>query len=111
MRLIFTFLFSLVFVLAGLGQNTIAKLKYEEAEEAFSRDDYRKTLEKLDDSEKAMKMSNQKTMYLRILAQAKLAEKDFAILQSARKNATSYLSKYQNNTGIEDKYREIYKIS
>lgn len=111
MRLIFTFLFSLVFVLASQGQNTIAKLKYEEAEEAFSRDDYKKTLEKLDESEKAMKMSNQKTMYLRIVAQAKLAETDFAILQSARKNANSYLGKYQNTPGIEDKYRDIYKIS
>ncbi|GEP97902.1 hypothetical protein [Chitinophaga cymbidii] len=92
-------------------QNMIAKFKYEEAEEAYAKNDYRTALSKVEEVEKLLKSSSPKTMYLKIISQQKLATTDFAILQNLRKNCGEYLSKYEGNENIEDKFREVYKIS
>ena len=96
-------------------QSTIAKLKYQDAEEAFAKEDYRTTITKLTEAEKLLGTTNPKIMYLKIVAQNSLIKSDskfsFQDVQLLRKDCLTYLKHYEKNTGIEEKYREVYKIS
>ena len=108
-----------MFLLTGLlvfqmatGQNDLkAKLKYEEAEESFNKNDFSTTVSKLDEAEKILGKTNPKILYLKINSQFQLAEADFETVQSLKKNCDYFLNNYENITGIEDKFREVYKIS
>src|SRR4051812_45608972 len=98
-------------------QNNIAKLKYEDAEEAFNQDDYETALIKLNDAEKLFGKVNPPILYLRIMAQNQILDSkvlysdDFNdILLSLRKNVTKYLTDFENAPNNETKYREIYKV-
>jgi TPR repeat protein len=106
---------ALLITLQVHGQATLAKLKYEEAEEAFQANDYTTSLKKLDETEKLLGSGNAKILYLRICAQAaQLKTEPYLNLEQAsrlRKNYTEYLTKYEAIEGIEDKYKEVYKIS
>lgn len=112
-NIIFFFIFSLMHF--GFSQNTLAKLKYEEAEEAFQKNEFQTTLTKLDEVEAILKSSNPKTQYLRILAQDKMVDQggnlNFELLEKLRKNCNSYLIKHESNTSVEDQYKEVYKVS
>lgn len=96
-------------------QAAIAKLKYEEAEEAFATGDYATALTKLEETEKILGEPNVKTLYLRIVAQSKLLKTEVYVdvdqVLELRKACSNYLVKYENVDGIEEKYKEIYKIS
>lgn len=96
-------------------QATIAKLKYEDAEEAYSKGDYPLAITKLDEAEGILKATNPKILYLRIMAQSKMIEKepykDFAALENARRLSAQYLKDYETIPDNEDKYRDIYKVS
>ncbi|RXK85308.1 tetratricopeptide repeat protein [Filimonas effusa] len=96
-------------------QATIAKLKYEEAEEAFVANDYLTTISKLDETEKLLGATNPRILYLRIMAQDKLIRSelflDYEIIAAFRKNCSTYLTKYESVSGIEEKYKEVYKAS
>jgi TPR repeat protein len=96
-------------------QAAIAKLKYEEAEEAFASGDYATVLSKLEETEKILGEPNVKTLYLRIVAQAKLLKTEAFVdveqVLDLRKACSNYLVKYENVEGIEEKYKEVYKIS
>ncbi|GGH65217.1 TPR repeat protein [Filimonas zeae] len=96
-------------------QAAIAKLKYEEAEEAFAAADYATVLTKLEETEKILGAPNVKTLYLRIVAQSKLLKTETFVdveqVLELRKACQNYLVKYENVEGIEEKYKEIYKIS
>ena len=109
--LTFILLFSTQFAIA---QQAIAKLKFEEAEEAFSTNDFETTISKLNEIETILKGSNPKVMYLKILAQSKIVEKsplkNYKTLESTRKLSAKYLEDYENVPNNEDKYREIYNI-
>ncbi len=107
------FIFSILFFLAfsGKAQNTIAKMVYEEAEEAFDKENYALALEKIEETEKLLKNGNPKTLYLKIMAKYHLLKDDYAIIKSLKADCKYYLNKYESNDGVQDKYREVYKIS
>ncbi|MGM5470887.1 hypothetical protein ACS386_11475 [Flavobacteriaceae bacterium LMO-SS05] len=112
---------SLLFLLVvtaqiAIAQNsTIAKFKYEEAEQAFVNNDYKQAISKLDEAETLLGSTNPKLLHLKISAQFKLIEEkpydDFKIIESAKKLSTNYLKDYESLSGNEDKYRDIYIIA
>jgi hypothetical protein len=99
----------------AFAQNAIAKLKFEDAEEAFVNNNFELTVSKLKEVETILKSSNPKILYLQILAQSKIIEKnpfnDFTLTQNTRKLSTQYLNDYENLPDNEDQYRTIYKTS
>lgn len=102
-------------VQAASAQNTIAQLKYEDAEEAYSVGNYELTISKLKEVETMLGATNPKILYLQILAQSKVIEKnpmrDYFILENARKSSDKYLKEYENLPDNADRYRDIYKIA
>lgn len=96
-------------------QEAIAKLKYEEAEESYNKNDYSISLTKLDETEKILGKSNSKILYLRILCQNAIFNvepfKDFKIIENLRINCSGYLKQNENNNAVIDKFKEIYYIS
>jgi hypothetical protein len=97
----------------SIGQDAIAKLKYEEAEEAYVKNNFRLVLNKLDEVEAILKSTNPKILYMRTKAMYNLFWKDqynydYAFLDKTRKMAAKYLKDYENLPDNEDKYKEIY---
>ncbi|MEO5775583.1 MAG: tetratricopeptide repeat protein, partial [Flavobacterium sp.] len=92
---------------------TIAKLKYEEAEEAYLADNYETVLIKLDEAQKEFGKTNPPIMHLRIMAQSKLLgefpHNKGDLLLKLNQNCKFYLKEYEKISGIEDKYKEVYK--
>lgn len=103
-------LFLIVLTLNMQAQNTIAKLKYEQAEEAYNTKDYALSLEKLKETEKLLGQSNPKILYLKIKVQDKLMAEDKQYLASLKKDCAFYLKNYENIENIEEKYKEVYLI-
>lgn len=107
-----------VFIVSNLlltaQNNTIAIFKFEEAEEAYMNNEFRQTIEKLNEAEELLKSTNPKILHLRISAQSKLIDQepisDFSLIENTRKLSDDYL-KDTINLSDEDKYREIYIIS
>lgn len=97
------------------GQATIAKLKYQDAEEAFANGDYTTAVTKLKEAEKLLGQTNAKIMYLLIQAESKLVEAaptpDMEMVAAVKQHMATYLKKYENADNIEDKYRDVYKLS
>jgi hypothetical protein len=99
----------------AFAQNNLkAKLKYEEAEEAYSLNNYELALSNLKEAESLLGTTNPKILYLKISTQSKLINSnpynDFALLENARKLSAKYLKDYESLAGNEEKYRDIYKI-
>ena len=96
-------------------QETIAKLKYEEAEEAYTQGNYEVVVSKLKEIEMLLKSTNPKILYLQLLAQSKIIEKNpygnYAMIENTRKGSAKYLKDYEKIPNNEDRYRDIYKIS
>ncbi|MBN8665070.1 MAG: PDZ domain-containing protein [Chitinophagales bacterium] len=111
MRIIYL-LFTVLFAIEVSGQAAIARLKFEDAEEAFNKGDYTTTLSKLEDAEKLFGKINVPILHLRIVSQDKLLQKklDFSMLANLRKNCEQFLIDYETMEGIEEKYRQVYKI-
>lgn len=111
MRIIYL-LFTVLFAIEVSGQAAIARLKFEDAEEAFNKGDYTTTLSKLEDAEKLFGKINVPILHLRIVSQDKLLQKklDFPMLANLRKNCEQFLIDYETMEGIEEKYRQVYKI-
>lgn len=101
--------------ISAFSQAAVAKLKFEEAEEAYASGDYATALEKLDETEKMLGQTNPRILYLRITAQHKVMKTqtyvDLPSVGMLKKQCRDYLVKYENVDGIEEKYKEIYKIS
>jgi hypothetical protein len=112
--ILFTLLIIASFQLS-FAQNTIAKLKYEEAEEAYANNNFELALSKLKDVELLLKSTSPKILYLKINSESKIIEQnpfnDFSIIEDARTQSAKYLNEYEQIPDNEDKYREIYKIS
>ena len=106
-------IFSILFFLAtsSKAQNTIAKIKYEEAEEAFDKENYALALDKIQETEQLLKNVNPKTLYLKIMAKYKLLKDDYAIIKSLKADCRFYIDKYETIEAVQDKFREIYAIS
>ncbi len=116
MRRIILFAFLIIAsVQSASSQNAIAQLKYEDAEEAYSLGNYELTISKLKEVETMLGATNPKILYLQILAQSKVIEKnpmrDYFILENARKSSEKYLKEYENLPDNADRYRDIYKIA
>ena len=99
----------------SFAQQAIAKIKFEEAEEAFAANNYEETVAKLIEVETILKSTNPRVLYLKITAQSKIIEKnptnDYKIIESTRKLSAKYLKDYEDVPNNEDKYRDIYKIA
>jgi hypothetical protein len=102
---------SLLLTTMATAQNDVARIKYEEAEVAYAKEDYVEALSKVKEAEKILKVANPKTQYLKIVTQYKLTGTDFAVLRELRQNCDMYLKNFDGRKGIEDKYREVYSIS
>lgn len=100
---------------SATAQTAVAKIKYEEAEEAFTQGEYATTLTRLNEAEKILGATNPRILYLRIMATDKVVQAEpygkFAQLQALRKYCAFYLTKYENLDNNEDKYRDVYKVS
>lgn len=100
---------------SAFSQAAIAKLKYEEAEEAFAANDCITAIARLDETENMLGQTNPRILYLRIAAQNKLRKTqgriDLEMVRALKKNCQTYLVKYESVEGIEEKYKEVYKIS
>lgn len=96
-------------------QETIAKLKYEEAEEAYTQGNYEVTVGKLKEIEAMLKSTNPKILYLQLMAQSKIIEKNpyanYEMIEAARRGTAKYLRDYERLPNNEDRYRDIYKVS
>lgn len=99
----------------AVAQNTIAKLKFEEAEEAYTNNNLELALTKLKEAETILKATNPRILYLQILTQEKIIAKDtlkdYAIIDNTRKAIDKYLKEYDNIPDNEEKYKDIYKAS
>jgi|GEM_PF-1406755 len=116
MKKILSLLTYLTFTFAySFGQSNLAKLKYEEAEEAYAANNYELTITRLKEVEAELKATNPKTLYLKINAMAAIVNKDpyndFNLLNSTRKLCDKYLTDYGKLANNEEKFRDIYKIS
>ena len=107
-----------VFILSAqfsFAQQAIAKIKFEEAEEAYAAKNYETTVKKLDEVDAILKNPTPKVMYLRIMAQSFIIKKnplnDYKIIENTRTLCTTYLKDYESIPDNEDKYRDIYKTS
>lgn len=112
-KLVLGMLLFLHYSVFSQNSNTIAKLKYEEAEEAFEKNNFSSVYKNLDEAEKLLGSVNPRTLYLRIVTQVKHIEADpeiaFEVIEQARANTKKYLTEYESSN--EDKFREIYKCS
>jgi hypothetical protein len=109
-------LFTALFLLESTvhAQNAIAKINYEQAEEAFDKNNYTLALAKLDQAQKILGNTNPKILYLRLMAaKAIMATQkfDWEFLAEARTNAAFYLKNYSELAGIEEKLRQVYEFS
>lgn len=101
-------------------QTALAKLKFEDAEVAYNNGNLTEALSKLTDAEKLFGKTNPPILHLKIVCQFKQLEKvnDFfedekhlLLATELKKNTARFLQQYSETEGIEDKYREVYKIS
>ena len=96
-------------------QMGVAKIKYEEAEEAYTSKNYKLCLEKLDGVVEILKETNPKVQYLRIICISKMIEKDplgnFKQLVQLSEYYNKYLIDYDNIPDLEEKYKAVYLIS
>ncbi len=99
----------------AFSQQAIAKIKFEEAQEAFDSRYYELTLSKINEVEELVKGTGPKVIYLKIMAESKLIEqnpmKDYKILENTRNQCSQYLKDYETLPDNEEKYRDIYKVS
>jgi hypothetical protein len=95
-------------------QNAIAKINYEQAEEAFEKNDYTVTLAKLDEAQKILGTTNPKVLYLRLMAAKGIiatGKFNWEFLAETRTNAAYYLKHYSEIAGIGEKLRQVYEFS
>jgi TPR repeat protein len=100
-------------------QTAVAKLKFEDAETAYTEGDYTTTLSKLQEAEKLFGKVNPPILYLRIMAGKKMldlndekyGEEWASQFQTLKKSCDLYLKQYESLENNEDKYRDVYNVS
>lgn len=103
----------ILFILQSLqAQLALAKLKFEDAETAYNAGSYETALSKLVDAEKLFGKINPPILHLRILCRDKIFEsnKRWGLLDSLRTEAKYFLASYADVEGLEEKYRDVYRI-
>ncbi|GAB3361554.1 hypothetical protein GCM10027566_28330 [Arachidicoccus ginsenosidivorans] len=102
----------------GFGQNAVVMLKFEDAEKSYNNQDYQQTIALLDEVEKEAGVTS-RTLYLRIVTENKLFNEGHDLFQNIieydrldklRQLSSNYL-KALSDQGLDDKYREVYRIS
>jgi tetratricopeptide (TPR) repeat protein len=111
--LLFVALGSLDFASA---QDGIAKIKFEAAEEAYSKEDYQSTIARLNEADEASgKLNVPKMLYLRILSEFNLfivkKKTDLNNINIIKRDCKAYLRAAESGVKIEEKYNEIVNIS
>jgi TPR repeat protein len=108
-------IFFLLTSIISRAQMGVAKIKYQEAEEAYTANKFLLCLEKLDGVVEILKETNPKVQYLRITCTSKLVEKDpignFGQLMQLREYCKGYLNEYDKIPDLEEKYKTVYEIS
>ena len=101
---------------------TIAKLKYQGAEEAFLQSKYLECLTQLDEAETALGKTNPPIEHLRILAYEKNYEKalnrsdlfsytrTFDHLAYLQHKTDAFIKKYGSDAKLEDRLRDVLKV-
>ena len=114
MKKILLVIFALLSLQAANAQNTLAKIKFEDAEKAYYDGDYQNCLQLLNETEKILGQSAPNILFLKILAGHKLLEADknypYSQLATLRDQTNFYLTNY-DITGLEEKYKQIYEVS
>src|SRR5690606_24320943 len=94
-------------------QNTLTKLKFEEAEKAFYDSDYENCIKLLDETEKLLGQPAPKILHLKIMAENKIWEANpyasYGQLERLRSLCNQYMQNYDIQ-GLEDKFKEVYTI-
>jgi hypothetical protein len=87
-----------------------ARMEYEDAETAYSNQNYSKAIEHLENAEKFLGKATAKTRYLLILSLSKNLSSDYEYkdLEKLRTLCKHYLDNYTTDT---EKYRDIYDLS
>lgn len=114
MKKLFYLLITLLMTHCLQAQNAIAKINYEQAEEAFEKNDYTLTLAKLDQAQKMLGATNPKILYLRLMAAKGIfatGKFNWDFLAETRTNCAYYLKNYSELAGIEEKLRQVYEFS
>ena len=92
----------------------LADLKFEEAATAFNNQEYETTINKLDEFDKLYGSITTTSLYLRLITTDNtidyIKEFDSKGMINFEKKVNAYLSSFEKEQ-IDDKYREIYKIS
>ena len=115
MKSILFFLSLLLISNPVFSQNSIAKLKFEQAEEAYVQSRYQESLDYISEVETLLKGANTTTLYLKIVA----LEKKITTLETAtyndvislRKYCDTYLKTTEGNVELEDKFKEVYFVT
>ncbi|WP_169305564.1 formylglycine-generating enzyme family protein [Sphingobacterium alkalisoli] len=114
MKRLFFLLLTFAIAIDAYGQNTVAKLKYEDAEKAFYNGDYQSCISLLDETEELLGKSAPNILHLRIMSESKVWEADpyasYEQLETLRKLCDQYLKNY-DIAGLEEKYRQIYDMA
>ena len=91
-----------------------AKVEYEEAEQAFEKNDHKTSLQRLNEAEKLLGKTNTKILYLKILNQNQIVQAspydDYTILKNLRNDCEVYLKLIENKPELYDKYKDVYSI-
>jgi len=96
-------------------QNSLAKIEYSYAEEAFAKKDYKKALEHIEETKGLLGSTNARIMYLEIcslektFSMAKNTLEDYKVYKKLNDFTSSYLSNFENDVPIE-KLKVIYEI-
>ncbi len=111
MRLFFTVVLLIACCAGTKAQNAVAKIKYEQAEEAYVKADFFTAVARLNEAEQLLGGTNPKILYLRIMSQDKLLDGDSSLVVPLRKSCQFYLKNYELTPNLEAKYKDVYLVS
>jgi hypothetical protein len=97
--------------ITSTAQPMLAKIKYEEAEQAYQNKDYKTALKLIEEVEKIYNGTSPKTLYLKIFSLKESGDTDFKTTQKLRSYCNFFLEKYAENSDVEDRYRDVYAFS
>ncbi|WDF58168.1 tetratricopeptide repeat protein [Flavobacterium sp. KACC 22758] len=111
MKKLYFILLTTVLCQVMYSQNSVAQLKFEDAEQAYTVQDYKKAIQKLEEAEKLQKKTTPKILYLKIAARNKqLQAKDNPSLEEISVIKTEINTYLKNYGSSDDKYKEVFEI-
>jgi len=98
-----------------LAQNSLAKIEYSYAEEAFTKEDYKKALEHIEETKGLLGNTNARIMYLEIrslentFSYSRNSLVDYQIYKKLNDLTSSYVSNFEDEVPLE-KLKVVYEI-